>query len=1204
MVRWTDRQQKAINAKRGECVVSASAGTGKTSVLIERVWEIVNRNLANIDECLIVTFTEKAAAELKARLHSRLQTEFESADKPERKYFLLNQLNRLDRAQVSTIHSFCLRVIRENYQLIDLNENVDVIPSEQLMLIKHRVIDDIFEQMYADKSATGDVFREFANLYGDARVDENLKYLIISLNSFLETIVNPQAWIDRVEKFVNDVRSNQFDISAILQTFARNDWLGRIENIRFQLTHFQKLAVQAGAEKIEHHIDDLLDIMSVVKENLSAGRFDVSQITIARTPQAPKNEIWADVKDEFAGIKKSLKDMLKDINSLASVQIDDLKDQLRFIEIILTLLKKFRESIVDEKRRAGLVDYDDILQIAYKLLSEHSAVAQRYRQMFKFVMVDEYQDINELQDAIIRKIARPTDAGAENLFVVGDVKQSIYRFRLAEPEIFQSLCKRASETRKSIARIDLRDNFRSRQSVIDTVNSLFELLMVGGQMEIEYDESHKLIYQSGFSDDDDFHRTELHIVERKIEASEDSENILEEYEANEREAYFVAQRIEELLASGVEIFEDGQSRPIQPDDIVILLRTMKNTASQFAAMLQRRGIAVSIPQLEAFTEYPEIADMVSLLKIIDNPYQDIPLVSVLRSPMVRASAQELSKIRLTSRGYFFAALERYVEDVEKGEGKFSEFLTQLKSWREFANRFDVAELIQKIYVDTGYPDYASLPQSSNIVADNLNQFLQLAREFVRVNDTDVSDFVEYIELMSENELNFSGVSAPVSSGVRIMSIHSAKGLEFPVVILANTGKKFNMQDIREKILFDREFLVSLQQPTDDGKSFEDTLIYAAIKRSKAQQIKAEELRLLYVALTRAKEKLIITGNIAFKDLFKAEKLSSVANDLSGDILLGQNTFLHWLVLALTAHQTGVFDDIIDNPESEDNISTNIMDIYFHPQSLQEKWAIKQRKAKHLTMPKVVSEILSADTPKLTAESERMISILEWKYPQYPLTYLPAKISVTEFTRQGREIDDSADPMEKAQIELPDMETRVLSPEDTFGIEKGIAWHKFMEKINLNMEMNDGNISAELERMTRENILTDKQKGYIDIGQVKNFFRSEPGRLMLEHSDRVRREQEFTYLLAANSLPDALRIGNSEEPVLVRGVIDSLILLNDGLVIIDYKTSQIQATDVAKKVKDYHGQVELYARAMSEILNKPAKSVWLYFTEPDSAVQVI
>ncbi len=1228
---WTKAQLEAINADKGEFVVSASAGTGKTSIIIERVYQLIQNKKANIDEVLIITFTEDAAEELRARLFVRLQEEFNKAKSQHLKHFWQNQINRLSKAQVSTIHSFCLRILQENYHLLGLPETFTILSPEQVTLLKHRILEEVFEQMYADESERGEIFRRLVTIYGGRKIDEGLKQTVLNLYNFLQTIADPESWLRQVIEQVEEIEKGTYSSELALYILSQNIWLPKLYEAYARLKKLSNRlddsiqTILDHIEMIEHTLQNT--IKELTEPALAPTRASDSEssesltdtlttvvlsLRLPPTPKVKQNDKWDEIsRKELSQIKSSIRQVMNEIDRFCPPDIDILKAQTPYIRMILTLCDKLDKSFTEEKQKENVLEYDDLQRLALKILSDPTTnISEKYQELFKYVLVDEYQDVNELQDKIIRKVCRKkTDGYFENLFIVGDVKQSIYRFRLAEPEIFQRLCAGAEEDRGP-HRIDLRENFRSRIEIINTANAIFGQLMSGGPFEINYTDSHELLYKAEFprTDDNKQYKTELHIIERQLEdssnsyetdTSEASEII--EYEARVREAYFVAEYVDKLLRSKLKIYQDGQIREIQPDDIAILLRTLKYTANEYIRMLREKNIPVIARQIEAFLELPEIADMVALLDIIYNPYQDIPLVAVLRSPIVGVGTNELAKIRTFARGHYFTALKKYV--LKTKDANLTKFLENLTRWRRLANRANVAELISQIYVDTNYPEFAGLDTQNDFAEDNLNQFMILARNFSNSAGTTLKDFIEYLELIGESELTPSEVSAASAGGVKVASIHSAKGLEFPVVIISDIGKQFNLRDTYQNILFDKKLSMGMRYLSEDGK-LEDTPILSAIRLAKVSQIKAEELRLLYVAMTRAKEKLILTGNAEIRKLFEKLELF-LENDIDiTHAAMNKKTPLEWLILALSINHPESFKNYLNEPVNKSLISTPTMDIYLYSQADQEQWNLtkSKRQASELEqVEKIIKQFLQKNPSPRAREIAHQLS---WEYPDKALTSTPAKISVTEFAKERSGFNNMEDESAELPAEPAELDFRILDEEDSNRIEKGVVWHKFMEKIRLDIPIEKENILSELNRLADEGILTSSQIKFINPEQVENFFHTAPGKLMLSYPENVHREQEFTYLIPAKSLPDPLRIGESDEPVLVHGIIDCLIVLENGIVIIDYKTSQIASSEVDEKTRFYRPQIELYARAMGEILKKPIISAWLYFTEPNAAVQVI
>jgi len=845
-------------------------------------------------------------------------------------------------------------------------------------------------------------------------------------------------------------------------------------------------------------------------------------------------------------------------------------------------------------------------------------VVDAYRSQFKFVLVDEYQDINELQDTILRRIGRPDEKAPErvaNLLMVGDVKQSIYRFRLAEPEIFQRLYRLAAPGGDGgLGRIDLPDNFRSRRGVIDAVNAVFTPILCGGPLELEYDAGSRLVCAAQFPETKCDLTTELHILERKLDAADDiaDESEFAEMEATEREAYVTARRIKDLLDSGFTVNEGGKARPAEPEDVVILLRSMRSIAGTYIGMLRRVGLNAHCEQVEAFLEFPEIDDIVSLLRIIDNPFQDIPLATVLRSSLVGASLPELVAIRLADKKRLFDGLLAYVKDRadDPATRKFTDFLRQLHQWRRTAGCCCVAELVQLIYLDTGYPDFVRAAMPGQYGAENLEQFLQLAWQFSSDSRCDLSHFLSYLYLMSEQSGPISGVRSGAGKGVRIMTVHASKGLEFPVVVLANMGRKVNLQDIRGDILIDRELLVGLREVDPASLTKEETIPFVAIAKSIRDKTVAEELRLLYVSMTRAKEKLILVGSAKLAPLAKNLRQILPGQPLSPAQVAEWDNPLGWISIA--AASAGLeFDKVLDALESpeETAVRTGPFAISVYPPAAQVKWSVESQSwgkvnpevAKHLQAMIQGKEISVSPESRRTAE--QIIDRVAWEYPLRELVTMPTSVSVTELI-EPREKSLTTTNWSRASVLTPERQAVLPGFEILDPIQSGHAWHRFMQHIDLHQPLNERALQKQLSDMLDRGTLTPTQARLVDLSHVERFFDTKPGKIMLEYRDSFHRELPFTYALPAREFPEGTRPGDSDEPVLVQGVIDCLVSTKKGFVIIDYKTNNIQAGQVDQLVQHYRIQLELYSRAIGEILRTKIDSAWLYFTTPHSAVQVV
>jgi ATP-dependent helicase/nuclease subunit A len=1243
---WKPGQLQAIGWRSGEVIVSASAGTGKTSVIIERAWQIVRSGLANVDDLMIVTFTEDAAAELKTRFRQRLDQEILDEGTAAGRALLRDQLHRLDRSQISTIHSLCLRIIRENYHVLGISDRIEVFPPEQVTLLKHEILDDLLEEHYSAKDQQGKRFRDLVARYGGRSVDGNIVQTILDLHTFIESLAQPDLWLRRTCELIKIYREENLDLSKLeTWTFLKNQWLTAIENIQRSLTPLITLIATYGHAKAREYIEAIATLCHSVQKFLTTNRLDdlreLTQQSMPRSPQIRKPEDkdwWEPIKNQADSIKDRLKKIFEDIESiLAPDSAAMLRDQAEVVELLLGLVAEFQTRFTAEKESQSLFEFDDLQRLALKVLTLKSSsaddstdtlvageIAAKYREQFKFVMVDEYQDINELQDTIIRLLSRP-DAKqpdrCENLFMVGDVKQSIYRFRLAEPEIFQRLCKIA-EQNLGLTKIDLADNFRSRREVLDSVNAVFTPILTGDELELEYDQANQLICGATHPEAAAPMVAEIHLLERQFEADDngDERNELSEMEAIDREAFLVARRIRELIDAKFPVTIDGKPRPIAPDDIVILLRTMHHVASRYILMLRRLGISAYCERIEAFLEYPEISDMVALLTMINNPFNDIQLAAILRSPLVNLSMSELAQIRLAAgKEHFYSGVLKFVSEnpLSPTAAKLRDFLGRLDRWRRTAGCCNVGELVEQIYLETNYPDYvrATSPDSSGL--ENLNQFLKLAWQFSQNGQSDLRHFLNYLDIVQKRGTPISSVQAGAGTGVRIMSVHASKGLEFPVVVLGNLGRQVNLSDTYSDIQFDRSLLIGTKYIDPANFSKHSTLPLLAISRHARHRNIAEELRLLYVAMTRAKEKLILVGSERCDSLNKfLQTIPPAANGkLPASLTASKVSPMSWIALAIASTSKGNTDlTALLSSENEATQTFGPNAVTFYPSAAIANWSIdsatemKNEKSACDRLSAILNSPIDSFSGETRQSIDDVIHRLDWQYPFAELTTMPTHFSVTEITQQADPYENilSMDNDRQNQPGRLMRDIEITFPEQSVrdAIDRGNAWHRFMQVVDLTGPMDDENIARQLQQLADRGTLTADHARKIDPIRVERFFASVPGRLMLDNIDHLHREVPFNFLIDAQDIPPALRPKSSHEPVLIQGIVDCLVETDTGVIIIDYKTNAIDASQVDRMVSHYRTQIVLYARAMTSILKKPVLSAWLYFSEPNSAVQVI
>ena len=693
------------------------------------------------------------------------------------------------------------------------------------------------------------------------------------------------------------------------------------------------------------------------------------------------------------------------------------------------------------------------------------------------------------------------------------------------------------------------------------------------------------------------------------------ENEFAEMEAAEREAFFAARRIRDLIDGKFQVTHTKtQTRPVVPEDIVILLRSLKKVAGPYISMLRRMGINAYCGQIEAFLEYPEIADIVALLKIIDNPYQDIALACVLRSALVGADLSELAKIHLADKIHLFDGLEKFIKVNPKdpSSDKFKVFLKQYHHWRATASCSSVAELVQDIYLDTQYPDYVRAAMPGDYGSENLKQFLQIAWHFSADGRSNLSDFLAYLDLLAEEGTPISGIHSGSAKGVRIQTVHSSKGLEYPIVVLANAGKKINFADLRRDILFDGNLLVGMKDIDPLTLEKQDTVPSLALEKLSRNKTIAEELRLLYVAMTRAKEKLIIVGSARLDTLAKSLRRINPNLPLSPAQIAGWDTYLNWIAAAVADTPSG-FNSLetllhLQHTQDQSTVQSGPFEISVYPSATQTRWSVDSQFFGKIS-PDIAGRLMSMvqeppKEPPADPAIEKFLNQVNWQYPHQALTVMVPSVSVTELVNLADDYGSDQTFKNIARYLEEAGQFTFLDDPGHRAIEKGKTWHLVLEHLDLALPIDPAGLHGQLQSMIERRLLTGPQAKFIDVEQLINFFRSEPGKIMLEHRKTLHRELRFTFALPAKDFPEKIRQNESAEPVLVQGVLDCLVETPKGFIIIDYKTNNIKAADVHRLTEHYRLQLEFYAKAVSEILTQPIAAAWLYFTEPDSAVQVL
>ena len=1257
MSELTAQQDAVVKAKGCNLLVSAGAGAGKTHTLVERIIQLVSdeQQAIDIDKLLVVTFTNAAATEMRQRVGEAIAAQIRKGNNSKH---LRRQVRLLNKSSISTIHSFCLDVIKQNFHKLDIDPEFRIADELESDILKGQVVEKILETYYDNDDAD---FLNLLECYGGQREDIPLQNMILQVHSFAVSTPWPGKWLDSAAAgFSNDGIKGVDDYPWI--SIIKNEIVIDLQRIREQLEMALKIAkAPNGPEPYIANLEDDLgivdDLLMVCKGAWSGLEEGFQYSSFGRLKSCKGEEFDEDLK---ASVKNLRDEAKKSLNKIAGqyfykTEAEFLKDMFaasKLMAKLVELVKAFDEEYKKAKLGKGLLDFGDLEHYCLELLAKHPQVAEDLRKKFTYVLVDEYQDINEVQETILQMVSRGDHEGP-NLLMVGDAKQSIYRFRLAEPTLFQSKQQNFSIMEGSLNRkIDLTKNFRSRAEVINGVNFIFRQIMTPYIGEMEYTADAELVYGADYLDDqtEQDRSIELLLINRDeeipafdnteeipdigqdgVESAQEQEDILddeEELEVSQVEARAIARKIQGLISQGYPVFDKKlkRYRPLEYRDIVILLRSTKGWSNTFLEEFRQRDIPAYAELSSGYFEAVEVNIIMSLLRIIDNPRQDIPLAAVLRSPIVGLTADEFATIRLNkAEGEFYEAVVAAAEEDDILGNKLEIFLNMLEKWRTMARRGSLPGLLWQVYGETGYLDFVGgLPGGQQRQA-NLRALHDRARQYESLSFRGLSRFLQFIETFLEKgkDLGEARSMGEKENLVRIMSIHKSKGLEFPVVFVAGLGKQFNMQDLNKDILLHKKFGLGPELVDSKLRFKLPTLAKLAIKKKIHRESLAEEMRILYVALTRAKEKLILVGSIKKpgKTVAKWEQIINREGwQLSDGSLAMARTFLDWLIPALLRHR---HMETLRSLLPEDCIS-NIADsnVYGDPSGwtcalvTKQSLAVKAHVVEEESNAKILEQIKNLEAVDIDdiegiggAGLVDVEAALAWEYPFEAAVARSAVVSVTEAKGLFQE-NDSLSYSEHNEVgqhifNLPQADSTTFwqeseKPEALTPVEYGNLMHKVMQHLNLKAikeNLSAGAIKNQVALMVEKDILTSKEAELVKVQQVLEFFQSSLGSRILA-ADEVKREVIFTLALPASVVyagTDKEKVDIlKDERVLIRGIIDCLFYEVDGIVIVDYKTDYVDQANFDDKVNAYRPQLNLYAEAVEKILKVPVKEKHLYF----------
>ena len=1250
-VQWTKQQQRAIAARGSDVLVTASAGTGKTEVLSGRCAGIVSDKsiCPGVGSILVLTFTDMAAEQMRRRIAEQLRAELLKR----KNAHLREQLMLLPGADISTIHSFCKRLITEYFYKLGLDPTFGVIDSDEAKLLKAEVlektIDWAWQQSNLRQALEQLLYRR------DLRTNDGFLARIIELSDFLDSVVSRQNWYERAAQLAE--AANPFTTN--LGQKQKQLIADRLERIYSELHHAQRLYETASpqgdwAQKCQ---DTMIRPIERCIELLESDKWDecAEEIRTFAKPWVTKPK---DVPQALAElIRKTAKKAIDSFAKLSELAVlnPEYLDRVSSsaglqTKVLVELVKKFDRLYNQAKQALNCLDFADLEDYALKLLvhddsSEDNSVpsetAVALRRRYKYIFVDEYQDINPVQQAILEMLS-----SSGNGFVVGDVKQSIYAFRGAEPEIFMKDLTSASADAANAPnglRVDLNANFRSAKGILDFVNAIFSRIMTGSRFAgIDYDDSAQLKPARADVSDDQVGHDEKNVVEFHIldetRRSQDSENEKvggtgEDEDSNavssrRRQAAMIAQRIRQMVGADTgkpefQIYDKEQAclRDVQYRDIVVLMRSLAKKANDYVEILRLAGIPVSCQATAGYFEATEITDVVSLLKILDNPQRDIELAAVLRSPFFKVSDTELAKVKIHANsgqqpGNYYDCVLHYCDSGPDAKlaDKLRKNLGQIEEWRTVARRGKLADLIWRIYRETGFLSFVSALPNGQARRANLLKLHDRAIQFEGFASSggvpSLTRFVQFIERLLEVGQDWAPAEPESAAGnaVRILSVHKSKGLEFPVVFLAELESRFNKRDIHADVVASAGDTLGLQIIDRESNSKLRSLAHQVIAEQKLSRALAEEMRILYVATTRARDRLVLT----------ASQKQSHCRDLisNGFFFAGQpipdwqlracQSPLDWILYGLSRQrslhspfETGFADQAAD----DDLFSLKL----YGQNELQQlsKFIIHLKKNKLSQTHKTVEK--SRPKQKESKLLSQIKKSLSWQYRFSEAPSLPAKSSVTELTHRDDEYVkfDYSTALQRQPAAIGMAEADLAEPPEARLI--GAATHLVISQLDLTKPVTKEAVEKTLEKLLADGALSAAVAQHVNTESILAFFQSDLGRLALDAKNTVWREWPFTFALPASEWKNSCLLRDTRyavrDTIIVQGIIDMLIRSPQGLVVIDFKTDHVTPEKVPERAELYRRQLELYSSAASAILKEKPISKWLYFLTPATEFEI-
>lgn len=1209
---WTEDQLKVIRKRDSNILVSASAGSGKTAVLVERIIKKVLDEYLDVDKILVVTFTNAAAQELKEKILNAIYKALDTENDPKKVNHLRNQLIYINRANITTIDAFCFKLVRENFSVLDLDPNIRICEESQSILIKTKVLEDLLEKEYESYIDEKNVFGLYNILELFNGKDEEMLESILRIYNFIQAFPYPFMWLkEQIEKYNIDENIDLYNtefgkdiyediVSEIELAIVKYDeYLNKIMGIE----EFNKCAVILNED-----INNLKSCINIKDNSWDKLYYNLSEFSMPKFTIGKVSD--EELKEEIATFrKKEVKEVIekakKKIYATSNEILNDNKLAYEYIKYLYDFLLDFDNAFKEEKKKQGIAEFNDIMHYALELLVDKedklTDIANDLKLKFKEVYTDEYQDTSYVQERILDAISKEY-----NRFMVGDIKQSIYGFRQARPDIFNdkynSYNLESDDNEEKSCKIILSKNFRSRKEVIDSINYIFEKIMSSknGQCEYGINESLKCGNTKYINSDDVSYKTQINIVDLKDQPidmfGKEDENIEidEDLSSVQIEAKCIAYKIQEIMKKDKVMSQDGTLRNVSYKDIVILLRGVKNKANIIEETLKENNIPVFCDTSSSIFEGDEVKLILSFLKIIDNPYQDIHIISIMYSIIGNFTLDEITKIRLyDSNSYVYDTLNNIIKDEEfvKNESKLIEkinaFLDIINNYTRYSKIYSISDLLIRLYKDTNIYYQFALEEDAASKKANLDYLIELASNFYSTVGNTLNSYIKYIDNLKDKQ-DTSTTSAKIigenEDVVRIMTIHKSKGLEFPIVILADTAKNYNFSDARkQKVVFHHKYGIGIDIVNQDLGVTYPSLIKQAIRSVIEKETKSEEIRLLYVALTRAKEKLYIFATT--KDYEKEYEMQSISfkDGRFNETLIASNTSYYKNMLPVIKYYNKFEGDKKDLDIQRIEVKASTTD-----KELKEMLLSKDNESKKESINEKIRESLKEKEKNIDEKLiDKIRNNLESEYKYSEDAHTPSRISVSNLKKNKNDEDENyiTSKIQDENEEIDNIkefdEPNCLKENEEIytAVRKGLLIHFILQNLDFKSLNTKEELKEYIEKLVYDKVISKQDKKYINVTRIFNFLNSNIGK-ELKYSNKIYREYEF--ILSDDKISSSL----------IQGVIDLFYVTKEGkVVLVDFKTDRIDNEE--EFIKKYKIQLDIYKEAINILTEYKVDETFIY-----------